>query len=222
MQKGVAAVKRIAVPAAFIQAAMLVMALSYFFYPVSHQFFKAFIQIRDNIGALQFSFLSMGVIAVIAEYLNARSISQKAGFNWNVFLKNSAFGFIVFGVLGLITDLFYLFQNELWKTLPASFQIPAKVLTDQIVYTVLFANPYQTFLYVLKDCGFNRLKFVQRVTPFKTFYVSEVLAVLITNWAFWVPTTCILYSLPLELQCVISRLAILIWVLLLSIITKKD
>ena len=48
-----------------------------------------------------------------------------------------------------------------------------------------------------------------------------MLAVLLTNWVFWIPTTAILYSLPIDLQLVISRLAIVIWILLLTTMTKK-
>ena len=48
-----------------------------------------------------------------------------------------------------------------------------------------------------------------------------MLAVLITNWAFWIPATALLYSLPVNLQFVIVQFAIAIWVLLLTAMTKK-
>jgi hypothetical protein len=127
----------------------------------------------------------------------------------------------VFGLLGVATDRFYILQNTMWGWLPPSAQIPAKVLTDQFVYTVLFANPYQTLLYVLKDCGFHPGIFWSRIRPVKDFYVREMLAVLVTNWAFWIPTTAILYCLPTDLQFVICQLAIVIWILLLTALTKR-
>jgi hypothetical protein len=141
--------------------------------------------------------------------------------DWAGFYGAAGFGFFVFGFLGVATDAFYAVQSAVWGGLPSSGQIVAKVIADQFLWTVVFANPYQTLLYVFKDCGFRPQAFQQRITPFKMFYVREMLAVLITNWAFWIPTAAILYSLPLDLQLVISRLAIIIWVLLLSAMTKR-
>ncbi len=161
----------------------------------------------------------MGLIAVFAETLRCKSLCTLSN---SGFIKASLFGFFVFGCLGLATDAFYWGQNFIWKGLSTEAQVPAKVLSDQFVWTVFFANPYQTFLYVLKDCRFDLQLFVNRIFPFNTFYAREVLAVLITNWGFWIPTACIIYSLPLNLQLIISRLAILIWVLLLTTITSKE
>lgn len=219
LRKGVAAAKRIAFPALVIQSVMLAVALSYFFYPPASEAMQSFVRLKNQMGSLVFSFLSMGAIAVFVEVMKRSGEGKCDGASR---LLNGAYAFVVFGCLGIATDLFYLGQNALWSGLPGGPRVLAKVLTDQFLYTVIFANPYQTFLYVLKDCGFNRQRFLQRITPFRTFYVREVLAVLITNWAFWIPTTCIIYILPLDLQLVISRLAVLIWVLLLSAITAKE
>ncbi len=219
LRKGLSAARRIALPAAIIQLVMVAIALGFFFYPPATRALQEFVHWKNQMGSLTFSFLSMGAIAVFAELIK-RPVNSKSSFG-HTFL-NGVYAFGIFGCLGIATDVFYLGQNALWSGLPAGPRVLAKVLTDQFFYTVIFANPYQTFLYVLKDCGFNQLRFFQRITPFRTFYVREVLAVLITNWAFWIPTTCIIYILPLDLQLVISRLAVLIWVLLLSAITAKE
>jgi hypothetical protein len=217
LRKGAAAARQIVVPAAVVQVLMILLALSYFYFPPSHALFKAIIGVRVHLG-LWFSFLTMGTIAVLAESLKPRSSTGKS----IPFPFSAAYSFLVMGCLGISTDFFYVFQNFMWKGLPPTGEVVAKVMTDQFVYTVLFANPYQTFLYVFKDCSFAPRNFIDRVTPFKTFYVKEVLAVLITNWAFWIPTTAIIYSLPLDLQFIISRLAITIWILLLTTITKRN
>ncbi len=216
LNKGGRAVRQIAIPATAIQLVMLTMAISYFTYPPALSIFQHFVDFKNHVGD-SFSFLSLGFIAVFAEFL--RRLSTR---DWTGFSGSASYGFVVFGLLGITTDCFYSLQKVMWGGLSPSTQIVAKVLTDQFIYTVLFANPYQTLLYVFKDCGFRPQAFKQRLSPFKMFYVREVLAVLITNWAFWIPTTAILYSLPLDLQFVISRLAITIWVLLLSAMTKRD
>lgn len=215
LMKGVLAAKQIAVPALVIQAVMLAMTLCYFFYPPSAPYFEKFVAFKAWVGPA-FAFLSMGFIAIFAESLRRLQTRE-----WSGFGLSAVFGFFVFGFLGVATDTFYIGQKALWAGLDPGMQIVAKVLTDQFIWTVLFANPYQTFTYVFKDCGFKPAVFRQRITPFKVFYLREVLAVLITNWAFWIPTAAILYSLPIDLQFVISRLAIIIWILLLTAITNR-
>lgn len=215
LRKGQMAVKQIVIPASIIQVVMLVVTLSYFFIPASQSLFQAVSNLRSASGPA-FAFLSMGGIAVFAECLRRSSTRD-----WSGFRNAALFGFVVFGVLGLATDAFYTLQDWLWAGINPTAQIIAKVLMDQFIYTVIFANPYQTFLYVFKDCGFNVGRFTRRIQPLKLFYVREVLAVLITNWAFWIPMTAIIYSLPLDIQFVISRMAVVIWVLLLSAITRK-
>lgn len=214
--KGVRAARQIAVPALAIQSVMLGLTFAYFFYPPSTPYFEKFVAFKAWVGP-SFSFLSMGMIAIFAE--TVRRLQTR---DWSGYLASAAFGFCVFGVLGVATDLFYVLQKAMWAGLEPGWRIVAKVMTDQFVWTVLLANPYQTFTYVFKDCGFKPTEFRRRITPFKFFYVREVLAVLITNWAFWIPTSAILYSLPLDLQFVISRLAIIIWILLLTAITNRN
>jgi hypothetical protein len=216
LAKGASAAREIAVPAIVVQAAMLTLAIGYFYSPTVTHFLQGLVDLKNKVGT-PFAFLSMGSIAVIAEIL--RRMTARSG--WSGFGSSAAFGFATFGMLGVCTDLFYVIQKALWHGLPATEQVVAKVMTDQFFYTVLFANPYQTFLYVFKDCGFRPVRFAERISPFRTFYVREMLAVLITNWAFWIPTTAIIYSLPLDLQFVISRLAIMIWVLILTTMTKR-
>jgi hypothetical protein len=216
LRKGRAAVMQILIPATIIQALILAVTISYFFVPATQATFQAIANMRSTMG-ISFAFLSMSGIAIFAECI--RRLSSK---NWQGFTGAATFGFIVFGFLGLMTDTFYQLQNWLWADMQPGTQVVAKVLMDQFVYTVLLANPYQTFLCVFKDCGFSRHNFLLRIRPLKLFYVREVLAVLITNWAFWIPMTTIIYSLPLDIQFITSRLAVIIWLLLLMTITKKS
>lgn len=217
LRKGIDAARQIAVPAALVQGMILLIAVSYFYLPAARGFFDQLVEFKARVG-FPFPFVSMGCIAIFAEFLRRRFVAGPAG---GSFLSSAAYGVVVFGILGITTDAFYVLQGRMWGGLSPAAQIPAKVLTDQFVYTIFFANPYQTFLYVWKDCGFDTRRLRERMTPFSRFYAREVLAVLITNWAFWIPTTCILYSLPISLQFVICQMAITVWVLLLNVMTRS-
>ena len=217
ISKGLLAGKAIALPALLIQGLILLIVCGYFFYPPARQIIEVAVSLKKE-GGFFFSFVCTASIAVFAECLRSAFGDSESR---RRLLPICVYGFLVFGVLGILTDTFYIVQKSLWSGLPSTLQVVAKVATDQFVWTVFFANPYQTILYVFKDCGFHFESFAQRLSPFKIFYVKEMLAVLLTNWVFWIPTTAILYSLPIDLQFVISRLAIVIWILLLTTMTKK-
>jgi len=213
--KGVLAARQVAIPIVVVQVVMVSLVLSFFFVAPVQTAFQQVVAFKNQMG-FPFAFVSMGLISVFAECIRRMGARETD----DSFVGNAAYGFVVFGFLGVATDAFYMLQGAMWSWLPPGAQIPAKVLTDQFVYTVFFANPYQTLLYVFKDCGFRMTAFANRLQPFRHFYAREMLAVLVTNWAFWIPTTAILYCLPSDLQFVICQLAIVIWVLLLTTLTK--
>ena len=217
LKKGWNAAREIAAPAMCVQLLMLSLVLSYFYLPHIRGPLSELIRLKERMG-LSFAFLSMGAIAVFAEALKCQS--RKPSETGSSFLSNAGFGLLVFGLLGIGSDFFYKFQEKVWGGLPPSMEVFAKVFTDQFVWTVFIANPYQTLLYTWKSCGFRKEVYLEKITPFREFYVREMLAVLVTNWAFWIPVTALLYCLPLDLQFLIVQMAIVIWVMLLSTLTK--
>ena len=59
------------------------------------------------------------------------------------------------------------------------------------------------------------------MSPFRTFWGTQMLPVLISNWAFWIPMAYLVYFFPPELQVPMAILAVSIWVVLLSFLTAK-
>jgi hypothetical protein len=166
--KGLFAGKAIALPALLIQGLILLIVCGYYFYPPARQIIEVAVNLKKE-GGFFFSFVCTASIAVFAECLRAAFGDAESG---RRLLPNCGYGFLVFGVLGILTDTFYILQKSLWSGLPSTLQVVAKVATDQFVWTVFFANPYQTLLYVFMDCGFNLESFAQRLNPFKIFYVK--------------------------------------------------
>ena len=218
VRRGMMSARKIAVPATIIQVIMVLLAWSYFNVAAVQSGIDRLANFKASMG-MSFSFFSMGSIAVFAELLKRVTAKSKEP---QSFALAAGFAFLVYGMLGVLTDLFYVGQNQLWSGLAPRAQILAKVLTDQFIWTVLLANPYQTLLYTWKDCGFKSPAMIKRMTPFRLFYVREMVAVLFMNWVFWIPVTGIIYSLPLNLQFPICQLAIVVWILLLMSMTQKE
>jgi hypothetical protein len=127
----------------------------------------------------------------------------------------------MFGVLGVFQNYLYAFQAKLFGTGTSWQVLVPKVLFDQFVWTVFFANPYQAVLYLWKNNGFSMKKVATQMLPFKPFWGTQILPVLITNWAFWIPMVSIIYCFPAELQLPLAILAVTIWVLLHSLLTAS-
>lgn len=218
VRRGMASARQIIIPATFIQLIMVLLAWSYFNVTAVQTGIGRLAHFKASMG-ISFSLVSMGGIAVFAESLKRLTSKTR---DEQSFVISAGFAFVVFGILGVLTDLFYLTQNQLWMGLAPRAQIIAKVITDQFIWTILLANPYQTLLYTWKDCGFKSSVLTNRITPLRSFYVKEMLAVLFMNWVFWIPVTGIIYSLPLNLQFPICQLAIVVWILLLMSMTRKE
>ena len=216
---GLDAAKQSLKPAFFVWSLMAVVAVFYYAVPASQGFFAALSALQVKLGLL-FPFLGMGLaVGILAEVVKVFISVEKRWTRANTI--NALFNLSIFGVLGVIQHYFYLLQTSLFGSGTAWHVLLPKVLIDQFVWTVFLANPYQTILYIWKNQGFSIRKVAAQMQPFKPFWGTKILPVLITNWAFWIPMVSIIYCFPAELQLPLAILAVTIWVLLLSILTSK-
>jgi len=216
---GVLAAKKTVKPALLIWTMMAGVAAMYYLVPESHSFFSGLVTIQKRMGVL-FPSLGMGLfVGLIVEGVKVLASESKRWTKANT--VNALFNFSVFGIMGVTQFYRYAFQEELigigtsWRVL-----VP-KVMFDQFVWTVIFANPYQSVLYLWKNNGYSWKAVGGQVFPFKAFWGTQILPVLISNWAFWIPMATIVYCFPSELQVPLAILAVTMWVMLLSVLTAK-
>ncbi|MES2309751.1 MAG: hypothetical protein V4507_12920, partial [Verrucomicrobiota bacterium] len=126
--------------ALIVQTLIASLVICYFFVPQSHGIFQAISDLKKS-GGLIASFLLMGgFVGLLSESISVLTTTR----SWSrQNTENFAFNFIVFGLMGVLTDLFYLLQSH-WIGSEASFKIIVlKMIIDQFVWTPLFASPYQ-------------------------------------------------------------------------------
>ncbi|MGE9291541.1 MAG: hypothetical protein ACQKBT_11155 [Puniceicoccales bacterium] len=216
---GVRAIQTSLPPAILVWSIMGALALLYFTVPASQSFFSALTALKIRMGIL-FPFLGMGLsVGILAELLKVIVSRNKRWTAANT--VNALFNIGMFGVLGVFTDYFYALQSSLFGSGNSFRVLASKVIVDQFIWTVFFANPFQTILYLWKNNDYSLSKVVSQMTPLKTFWGMSILPVLITNWAFWIPMVSIIYSFPTPLQLPLAILAVTIWVILLTILTEK-
>ncbi len=216
---GFKAAKQSLKPAMFVWGIMALVAVLYYAVPATQGFFSALNALQAKMGLL-FPFLGMGLsVGILAEAVKVLMSKEKRWTRTNT--TNAIFNLSIFGILGVIQNYFYLLQVHLFGSGTSWQVLVPKVLFDQFVWTVFLANPYQTILYLWKNQGFSFRKVTAQMKPFKPFWGIQILPVLITNWAFWIPMVAIIYCFPAELQLPLAILAVTIWVLLLSILTSS-
>ncbi len=217
---GFKAAKQSLKPAFFVWGLMAVVATLYYAVPASQNFFIALAALQEKMGLL-FPFLGMGLsVGIMAEAVKVCMSKEKRWTGANT--TNAVFNLLMFGFLGVLQNYFYMLQSSVFGTGTSLKVLVPKVLVDQFVWTVFLANPYQSILYLWKNQGFSWKKVGAQMLPFKSFWGTQVLPVLITNWAFWIPMVAIIYCFPAELQLPLAILAVTIWVLLLSILTSDN
>ncbi len=219
IRSGLDAAKQTMKPALFVWVLMTGIAMMYYFVPATRGMFTALSMVQEKMG-VWFPSIGMGLsVGLIVELVKVFMGEEKRWRRENT--VNALFNFAVFGLMGWSSHYRYLFQEEFFGRGTSWTVLLPKVMFDQFVWTVIIANPYQTILFLWKNDGFKWSKVTSQMFPFKTFWGTKMLPVLVSNWAFWIPMALIVYCFPSDLQIPLSILAVTIWVLILSILTAK-
>lgn len=216
---GVQSARKTLKPALGIWGLMAILALAYYFVPAAAPLFTGLMALQNSLGIL-FPSLGMGLsVGVMVEVVKVALSKRKRWTSRNT--QDAFFNFLVFGLMGLSSYYRYPFQDEIFGSGNSWSELTAKVCFDQFVWTVLLANPYQAIVYLWKNSGYSWKAVRSRALPFRSFWGTQMLPVLIANWAFWIPMAFLVYSFPLMIQLPLSILAVTIWVMLLTILTSQ-
>lgn len=218
---GLDAARRTFKPALCVWTLMAGIAALYYLVPATHAAFLALETLQQATGPL-FPTIGMGLsVGVIVETIKVL-MAGPGKRRWTMEnTLNALFNFAVFGLMGLTHYYRYAFQEDFFGRGTSLDVLIPKVMFDQFVWTVIFANPYQTVLFLWKSHGFRWREVTSQIFPFKAFWGTRMLPVLIGNWTFWIPMASIVYCFPSDLQIPLSILAVTIWVLVLSVLTSS-
>ena len=216
---GIRSAKRTFKPALGIWALMAAIATLYFLVPASQPAFQTLISWQDSLGIL-FPSVGMGLsVGILVELVKVSMSTKKRWTQTNT--HDAIFNFIIFGLMGASSYYRYAFQDEVFGSGNSFHELAAKVCFDQFVWTILLANPYQSLACLWKNNSYSWRAVGSQLSPFRSFWGTQMLPVLISNWAFWIPMACLVYLFPLPIQLPLSILAVTIWVILLTILTSE-
>lgn len=217
---GIRAAKRTFKPGMVIWALMASIAALYYLAPWSHRAFASLVALQNATGVL-FPSLGMGLsVGILVELVKVACSPDKRWTRGNS--RDAIFNFAVFGVMGITHYYRFAFQNDVFGADNSFSTLAAKVAFDQFIWTVLIANPYQSVLFLWKNRGFSWHAVRRSMTPVHAFWGTQMLPVLIANWAFWIPMAFLVYYFPADLQLPLSILAVTAWVMLLTMLTSQS
>lgn len=135
-------------------------------------------------------------------------------------LRNMGFAAVAFALNGVITDLQYRGMSAVFGDARTPGTVLAKVLADQFVTTPLYGCPYWLVVYALRSNRYRPWRTVRQLTP--RWYARTVLPLLLANWAFWIPMSLMIYSLPGALQFCLFLVAAAAWSLLMVFVATGE
>lgn len=212
---GVEALRQHWRPFVLIQVAALAALLCFFYLPVVNvqvTRLAEWNQARGWVSAAIASALAGGLLpefAKLATRIDPKPLSRR--------LRDTAFTMAFFLVNGSCVYFFYRLQAELFGAVADVPTTVKKVAFDQFVFTPFFSLP-------MSLAAFTWLKHDFRPTPtLFDLHWSAMLrrlpTIILPAWAFWIPMTAMIYSLPGAIQFVLFSFALGAWSLLLVFIT---
>lgn len=201
------------VPALYLQALTVLVAVSYFSLPAARPLFDFFAHLKTE-GGRWFAVLSTSLSGGLIPYLYLR-LSKKIRERP---LAQAAFYVVVWGFMGLLVDTLYTAQ-AVWFGAEGDFlTVAKKVAVDQLFFSTLVSSPFLTAAYLWKDQGFDGAK--ARALINREFFALKIPTTLAANWIVWTPAVCVIYALPSPLQLPLFNIVLCFFVLLLSVLRR--
>jgi hypothetical protein len=121
---------------------------------------------------------------------------------------------------GVEVELFYRLLARVIGEGHDAATIATKTFIDQFVYCPLLAVPATVVLYEWVNTHFDGRALIDDLKAPRWFY-RRMLPVLISNIGVWLPTACIIYSLPTPLQLPLQNLVLCFFTLFVAHQTRR-
>ena len=197
-----------AIPGMILQVAAVLLILAYHF-SASFRGTLAVVagwQTRFGIAFLGVGYLFFCGLLPIAITLAVPSLRPKSP------VRALLFAVLFWSTMGVIVGLFYRLQSLFFGDGHDLATLLLKVAFDQFVFTVVWGVPIVTIAHQWKDHGYR----ASAVKPLlgRGWYARYALPMLVMNWAVWIPSLFVIYSMPPALQPHIAGLISGFWSLM--------
>lgn len=205
------------VPALIVQGTMLALVAGYYLHPATAEALGKLAAIKAASG-YAFSFVSAMLAGAILPELLTIGVFQKGRVTADN-LRNLAFTVPYWGCDGLLVDAFYRVQSAVFGDAGDVRTVTLKVLVDQFIATPFLFVPLALAAYEWQRRGYV-LAGLSEMFRWPS-YKERAVPTLVTNWCMWIPALVGVYALPPLLQIPLFTLALTIWVLLFTYLSRR-
>ncbi len=199
------------VPGLALQVLAASIGVAYYFHAPTRQALDALSAFRARTGFLY----SIVATALFGGALPCIYMWLQPATRTRYTFKQGAALTLLWAYKGLEVDLWYQFMASTIGREPTLGHVLSKTFLDQFVYCPIWAVPVVTLVYQYIESGFDRSAWWADVTA-PRWYVRRAIPNLISNMGVWVPTVCVVYSLPSSLQIPLFNLVLCFYTLLLA------
>ena len=191
---GLKAARANLVPGLALQAAAFSLLAAYYGLPAVRRALDTVAQWQTRFG-IPFSWGSYLFFCGLVPYLFCLAVpSLRPPHRW----KALGFALGFWGLMGLVLPQFYTLQRVFYGDGTDLRTLALKILTDQFAYSAFFSAPLVALAHLWKDRGYRWSALSPLLGP--GWFRRLVLPNLVMNWTVWIPSLCVIYSLPPALQ----------------------
>lgn len=203
------------VPGLILQFFALALVLAYYYHAPTRELCGKFAAFRTDLGLL-YSLVATSFFGGMLPCLYLR-LNPATRNRYNA--KQNLLLILFWAYKGVEIDLWYRLLVRFVGAGNDLQTIATKMFLDQFVTCPLFFVPVTVIVYTWCETRFDTASLIADLrTP--GWYRRRVPPMLISNLGVWVPTVCIIYSLPSALQLPLFNLVLCFFTLLLAHITS--
>lgn len=208
---GLAAVRRFWRPFLLLQSAALGLVLLYFGHDAVRGACDGLARLKQTSGPLFVAGAAAFAGAILPELARQMLPAERRIDSRR--LKDIGFNVLAFGYNGLVTDYFYRLLAVVLGEETSAGNVISKMLIDQFLLTPVYFIPFWALIYGWKG---NHFALARTFGELRTnWYRRRVVVLLLPCWAYWIPMTLLVYSLPTPLQFCLFLLAGAAWALVM-------
>lgn len=211
------ALKKNLLPGLVLQCFAAIIMGVYFLVPSAQPFYEVFGLLKQTYG-FGYSFVATALFGGLIPFiylLSNRQLTQVKSV-----LGVAIFYLIFWGLKGMEVDLFYRYQTDWFGSGNDLQTLATKVAVDQFIYSALWAAPSITLSYLWMEQQFSFSGWKRSLDS--QFFKETLPTVIFSNWMVWIPAVSVVYAMPSQLQIPLFNLVLCFWVLLLSILNKRN
>ncbi|HTO04733.1 MAG TPA: hypothetical protein VL069_13570 [Opitutus sp.] len=205
------------IPGFVLQLMALALVTAYYHHEATRTALDRFASWRVEVGLIS-AMLSTGFFGGLLPLFYLR-LQRSTRSHYNL-LQGAAIT-VFWAYKGVEVDVLYRLLARYVGTGNEVSTIAIKTMIDQFIYCPLLAVPITVLFYDWVGVRFDTRAWIKDIQA-AGWFRRKILPLLISNFWVWLPTACIIYSLPTPLQLPLQNLVLCFYTLLVAHLSRRS